>query len=91
MKISFQRYDYAAFSGMFAYACCAIMLPLTLVDVAIELNFPLEQGGMAAGGALTIAVRSAAVIIMLFCGRIAGSFGKRLPNGWAMAIMGTGA
>lgn len=89
-EIRFRRFDYAAFSGMFVYACCAVMLPITLVNMAGELDFPLDKGGMAAGGALTLSVRCAAVAVMLICGRIAGSFGKRIPLGLAMAVMGAG-
>jgi len=89
--IRFCRFDYAAFSGMFAYACCAIMLPLTLVNLGRDLAFPLDEGGMTAGGALTIAVRSAALAVMLICGRIAGTWGKRLPSGIFMTVMGAGA
>lgn len=89
-KLHFGRYDYACFGAFSAYAACSLVIPIVLVSMARELNFPLETGGMASGGTLHL-VRSAAMVLSLFsCGMLAGRIGKRLSMGFAMFAMGAG-
>ena len=39
IKMKFGQYDYAAFSGYAAYACCAIVLSIVLAPLAESLGF----------------------------------------------------
>lgn len=52
IKMKFGQYDYAAFSGYAAYACCAMVLSIVLAPLAESLGFPLDRGNQGAGGAL---------------------------------------
>lgn len=90
MKLKFGRYDYAAFLAFSAYASCSVVIPLTLVSLARDLHFPLEDGGMASGGMLHIARSAAIVLSLLLCGMLAGRIGKRKSMGLASLLMGTG-
>ncbi|HPY90732.1 MAG TPA: hypothetical protein PLT23_08395, partial [Lentisphaeria bacterium] len=72
------------------YAGCSVIIPLSLVQLARDLDFALESGGMAAGGFLQ-GVRSVAMVIaMAGCGFAAGRFGMRKLMGAAMIFMGAG-
>lgn len=75
---------------MFAYAICAVAVSLALVDIAKSLRFPLDGGGMAAGGALPISIRISALLLMLFCSRLAGFAGMRRSMGFGMLLMAAG-
>lgn len=84
------RYDLAAFMSFACYAGCSVIIPLSLVQLARDLDFALESGGMAAGGFLQ-GVRSVAMVIaMAGCGFAAGRFGMRKLMGAAMIFMGAG-
>ncbi len=88
--MKFGRFDFASFGGFAAYAACSLVIPVCLVPLAVALGFPLDAGGMAAGGSIS-ACRSAAVVAaMLFCGFLAGRWGVRKPVGVAVAVMGLG-
>ena len=76
-KLHFGCYDYASFLIFIAYAVGSVVFPVVIPDLAKELNFPLESGGMGAAGALH-AVRSGAMVVsMIISGFLAARFGLR--------------
>ena len=76
-KLVFGRYDYAAFLTFIAYAAGSVIFPVVIPDLARELNFPLDDGGMGAAGALHT-VRSGAMVCSMICsGFLAARFGLR--------------
>ena len=88
--LKFGRYDYASFSAFVTYSLCSLVIPLLIVSMGKSLNFPLDDGGMAAGGVLH-AVRSAFMIItLLLCGFVAAKLGKRISIGISLLLCGTG-
>ena len=89
-KMVFGRYDYAAFSCFMAYACCSLVVPVCLVQLAQSLGFPLGEGGKGAGGALQLGRSIPMVAAMLFCGFAAGRWGKVRSLGVAMVLMSVG-
>ena len=86
-KMIFGRYDYAAFSSLFSYASASIIVPVALVSLARELDFSLEEGGFAAGGALQVGRSLAIMVTMLLSGFIAGKFGKRKTYGVSVILL----
>jgi len=52
----FGRYDFANFFCFGSYAACSVAVPVVLVSLAQDLNFPLAEGGKGAGGALRGAI-----------------------------------
>lgn len=89
-KLVFGRFDYAAFSTFAAYAASSLAIPVVLVDMAKDLNFPLLEGGMAIGGVMQV-VRSVAMCAsMVFSGFAAAKWGVRRSLSWAIAAMGAG-
>jgi len=88
MKI--KRYDFAACAAFTAYAGCSLIIPIVLVAMGKDLNFPLDDGGMGSGGILHLARCAAMLLSLLGCGFVAAKFGKRLPMGTALLIMGLG-
>jgi MFS family permease len=89
-KMTFGRYDYAAFSSFFAYAAGSVVIPVVLVSLARDMGFSLEDGGMMAGGSLHVGRTVSIVITMLLCGVAAGRWGKRRTLGASVALMGFG-
>ena len=89
-KMTFRRYDYAAFSSFFTYAAGSVIVPVALVSLARDLGFSLESGGMTAGGALHLGRTIPMVVAMLLCGFAAGRWGKRKTFGAAVVLMGVG-
>ncbi len=89
-RLAFGRYDYAAFLSFFVYAAGTVVLPLTLVALADDLGFSLQQGGMTAGGALHLFRTVAIVAAMLLCGFVAGRKGKRLTIGFSVLLLAAG-
>lgn len=89
-SLSFGRYDCAVFSAFTNYALCSLSIPIVLVAMGQDLNFPLDQGGMAAGGVLHLVRSIAIVAALLLCGAIAGHIGKRFSMGYCMLFMGGG-
>ncbi len=89
-KMSFGRYDYAAFLSFCAYAASSVVIPVVLVELAKTLNFPLEAGGKSAGGVLHVARSCAIVAAMLYCGFAAGRWGMRKTLGFSVLLTGTG-
>ncbi len=90
MRMSFGRFDYAAFLTFFAYAAGSVVIPVVLVTLAHDLRFPLESGGMTAGGVLHLGRSLPMVVSMLLCGFMAGWWGKRRTLGWSVLLMATG-
>ncbi|UKI31792.1 MAG: MFS transporter [Lentisphaeria bacterium] len=88
--MKFGRYDYAAFSCFTGYACCSVVVPVVLIELARSLNFPLTDGGMGAGGALQLGRSIPMVFAMLFCGFAAGRWGKVPTLGVSLLIMAAG-
>jgi len=90
LKMTFGRYDYAAFCSFFAYASGSVVVPVALVMLARDLGFSLEDGGMTAGGALHLGRTIAMVAALILCGFAAGRWGKRRTMGTAVTMMGLG-
>ncbi|MBN2445489.1 MAG: MFS transporter [Phycisphaerae bacterium] len=88
--MKFGRYDYAAFAAFFAYAAGSVVIPVALVALAADLGFSLEEGGLAAGGALGIGRTVTMVASMLLCGFIAGRWGTRRTMGLSVTLMALG-
>lgn len=88
--MTFGRYDYASFLTYFAYAAASIVAPVSLVSLARDLGFQLEEGGMAAGGALHLGRTTAIVAAMLLCAFWAGRWGKRRTLGTSVILMSAG-
>ena len=86
----FGRYDYAAFLCYFGYASGSVVVPVSLVSLARDLGFRLENGGMAAGGALQLGRTASIVAAMLLCGFWAGRWGKRRVLGLSVILMSAG-
>ena len=89
-SLHFGRYDYAAFSTFFTYAAGSVVIPVALVLLAEELGFPLESGGLVAGGALQVARTLPMVVAMLSCAFLAGRWGKRNSFGVSVLVMSAG-
>lgn len=88
--LQFGRYDYAAFTGSICFALCSLSIPLMIVEIGDALAFPLDRGGMAAGGFLHLFRSVAMVAALLLCGNIAGRIGKRRSMGGSLLCMGAG-
>lgn len=84
------RYDLAACLTYIAYAGSSVAVPVVLVEIAGDLNFPLTSGGQGAGGALQISRSIFMVLAMVLCGFAAGRWGKRLTIGGSVIIMALG-
>lgn len=89
-SLSFGRYDHAAFLTFFAYAAGSVIVPVSLVELAGDLGFSLEDGGLTAGGALHFARTVAMVVAMMIVGFIAGQWGTRRTLGYSVLLMTMG-
>lgn len=89
-KLKLGFYDYAGYSTFVVYALCSLAVPLVIVAMAQDLNFPLDQGGMTAGGGLHILRSGALVVTLLACSSIAGRIGKRRTMGISLLLSGFG-
>ncbi len=87
-KLQFGRYDFAAFGAFTAYALCSLAIPLVVVAMGKELDFPLNDQGQGQAGVLHLVRSLAMIVTLLLCGSIAGRFGKRLSLGTSMLFMG---
>jgi MFS family permease len=86
----FGLFDCAAFISFFTYASGSVVVPVALVSLARDLDFPLEKGGMAAGGALHLGRTFFIVVSLLLSGFAAGRWGKRRTFGFSIILMGIG-
>jgi len=84
------RFDWASYAAFLSYSVCSLSIPLVLVAMGNELAFPLDRGGMTAGGALHLIRSLAIMVILLACGFIAARLGKRRSMGWSMILTGAG-
>ena len=89
-KLKFGRYDFACLAAFIGYALCSLSIPISLVAMGKDLNFPLDNGGMAAGGVLHLTRSIAIVTALMICGLIAGRIGKRKSMGLCVLLMGGG-
>lgn len=89
-SLKFGLYDYAAFLAYFTYAAASVAVPVSLISIAQDLKLRLEDGGMAAAGALHVGRTTAIVAAMLLCGFWAGHWGKRRTLGASLLVMGVG-
>lgn len=88
--MTFGRYDGAAFLTFAAYAAGSVVVPVSLVELARELGFSLEDGGMSAGGMLHLGRTVSMVAAMLLVGFVAGRWGTRPTLGWSVMLMALG-
>ena len=89
-KILLSRYDYAAYLTFLAYAAGSVIVPVSLVELARELNFDLTAGGMTAGGGLHLGRTLTMVVAMLLVGFVAGRWGTRRTLGYSVLVMSAG-
>jgi MFS family permease len=89
-RMVFGRYDYATFLVFLTYSAGSVVVPVSLVSLARDLNFRLESGGFTAGGALHLGRTVSMVASMLLCGFWAGRWGKRRTFGLSVILMGLG-
>ena len=89
-KLKFGRYDFACQSAFIGYAICSLSIPVSLVSIGRSLNFPLDNGGMTAGGVLHLTRSIAIVTALTVCGLIAARIGKRRSMGLCVLLMGAG-
>ncbi len=89
-KMKFGRYDFANFFCFGSYAACSVIVPVVLVALATDLDFPLAKGGMGAGGALQLGRSIPMVATLLLCGFAAGRFGKLRSLGGSILLMSIG-
>ncbi len=88
--MKFGRFDYAVFILFMAYAVCSLIIPVVLVEVAQDLNFDLDKGGMSAGGILQAGRSATMVGAMLVCSMLACRFGLRRSLALAAIFMAIG-
>ncbi len=89
-KLQLGRYDYAGYSAFVMYSICSLIIPLMIVAIGKDLHFPIDDGGMAAGGVLHMTRSAAMVITLLLCGLISNFFGKRITMGLSIVLIGIG-
>ena len=88
--LKFGRYDFAAFSAFTMYSVCSLAIPLMIVTMGKDLDFPLDKGGMAAGGLLHVVRSTLMVVSLICCGFIASKLGKRKSMGYSVLFFGFG-
>ncbi len=89
-SLNLGRYDFAGYSAFIAYSICSLSIPIVLVAMGKDLNFPLDQGGMSSGGVLHLLRSIAMVVSLMICGIVAGRLGKRKTMGFCMMMTGLG-
>lgn len=89
-KLDLGKRDVISYWSFTAYACCTIVLPLVLVGLSRDLNFPLDDGNKGAAGFLQMGVSILMVLSMLGCGFAAGRWGKAAVLGWANILLAIG-
>lgn len=88
--MTFGRYDFAVFLAFICYAACSMIVPMCLVQIAADLHFPLDQGGMGKGGLLQLGRSLPITIVLMFCGFVAGRWGHRVSLGLSLLLMAAG-
>lgn len=89
-RLQFGRRDYGIFLLYIAYAAGSLIVPVALVQIAQDLSFSLEEGGMTAGGALVVARSTTMMVTLLACGFWAGKWGTRRTLGLSVLFMAAG-
>ncbi len=89
-RLKFGRYDYAAWTTFAAYACASLAVPLVLVQMAGDLDFPLDKGGMSTGGVMQMVRSLAMCLSMAVAGFAAAKWGNRRSIGVSLCLMGAG-
>lgn len=89
-KLSLGRYDYAAYSAYAMYSVASLVIPLMIVAIGRDLDFPIDGGGMSSGGVLHIIRSCAMLITLLLCGWISSFAGKRISLGVSIILIGGG-
>ena len=89
-NLKFGRYDAACLTAFIGYALCSLSIPISLVAMGKDLDFPLDHGGMTAGGTLHMTRSIAIVIALMICGLFAARLGKRKTMGLCVLLMGGG-
>lgn len=89
-RLVFGRYDYAAFLTFIAYATSSLVVPVALVGMAKDLSFPLDEGGMAKGGALQLVRSLSMCLSMAASGFLAARWGNRRVIAAALCMMAAG-
>lgn len=84
------RYDFASYSAFIMYSVCSFAIPLMIVTMGNALGFPLDKGGMSAGGLLHAARSSLMIFSLILCSLIASKIGKRLSMGFSVLFFGLG-
>lgn len=84
------RYDYASFLALMAYAISSMIIPMVLYQLAKDMHFPLQDGGLGLGGALQLGRSIPMVISMLLCGFVAAKIGKAWTIGLSLLCMAAG-
>ena len=84
------RYDIASYSAFTTYSICSLVIPLMIVAMGNDLGFPLDKGGMSAGGLLHAARSSLMIVALVLCSLIASRIGKRLTMGFSVLFFGIG-
>ena len=46
LKLKLGYYDYAGYCTFIVYALCSLSVPLVIVAMAQDLQFPLDKGGI---------------------------------------------
>ncbi|MBE6406495.1 MAG: MFS transporter [Lentisphaerae bacterium] len=88
--LKFGRYDVASYSAFTMYSVCSLAIPLMIVAMGKDLGFPLDKGGMSAGGLLHAARCSLMIAALILCSLIASRIGKRLTMGFCVLFFGAG-
>lgn len=88
--MKFSRFDYAAFVLFVAYAVCSLIIPVVLVELARDLQFDLDKGGMSAGGLLQMGRSIPMVLSMCVCSMLGSKFGLRRSLATAAILMALG-
>lgn len=88
--MKFGRFDYAVFLLFCTYAVCSLIIPVVLVEVAKDLSFDLDKGGMSAGGVLQVGRSATMVAAMVVCGMLSSRYGLRRSLAVAAVFMAVG-
>ncbi len=89
-KLAFTRFDVAAWLMFTAYASASLAVPVALKDIAVDLKFPLTEGGMHIGGVLQLVRSFAMCLSMAASGFISAKIGNRRTVGFSLCLIGIG-
>ncbi|MCG8454331.1 MAG: MFS transporter [Spirochaetales bacterium] len=84
-KTSRSRLDFASRGSLFTYALTAVILPISLITIASELDFSYAQAG-----ALSLVGSITQFVILLLSIPLAAAVGKIRPLRWGLLFLGLG-